>query len=163
MHISHSPEAMEKALELIRRIRIALLTTVSHDGHFHTRPVQTLQIDPRGELWFFTGWNSPKVGELRRDTRVCLGYADTRRKSYLAVSGTAKVLRDTHKAEELWQPDQRAYYPQGPRDPGLGILHIKIEQAEYWLAPGLVSYLMAAARSTITGTPADILGENVKI
>jgi general stress protein 26 len=162
MHISHSPE-MDKVLELIRTIRIALLTTVTSDGRFHTRPLQTLAVDPSGELWFFTDWNSPKVSELRQDTSVCLGYADSRRKTYLAVNGTARVLRDTQRAAQLWQADQRAYYPCGPKDPRLAILRIKIEQAEYWLAPGLISYLMAAARSTLTGTPAGVLGENVKI
>jgi general stress protein 26 len=162
MHMSHSPQ-MDKALGLIRTIRIGLLTTVSSDGHFHTRPLQTLAVDPSGQLWFFTDRNSPKVSELRQDTRVCLGYADPRRKTYLAVSGTARVLRDTQRAEQLWQADQRAYYPCGPKDPRLALLRVKIEQAEYWVAPGLVSYLMAAARSTLTGTPAAVLGENVKI
>jgi general stress protein 26 len=163
MQISHSTEALDKALTLIRSIRIALLTTVTADGHFHTRPLQTLEADPNGLLWFFTDWNSAKVSELQLDTRVCLGYADSRRRSYLAVSGTARVFRDTQRAEELWHTDQRAYYPCGPRDSRLAILRIKIEQAEYWLAPGLVSYLVAAARASLSGTPAGILGENVKI
>jgi general stress protein 26 len=163
MQRSHTAEVLDKPLKLIRSIRIALLTSVTPDGHFHTRPLQTLGIDPSGVLWFFTDWNSPKVSELQLDTRVCLGYADTRRKSYLAVSGTARVFRDIQRAEELWHADQRAYYPCGPRDQRLAILRVKIEQAEYWLAPGLVSYLMAAARAALTGTPAGILGENVKI
>jgi general stress protein 26 len=163
MQILHTCEALNKALDLIRSIRAALLTTVSRDGHFHTRPVQTVAVDASGVLWFFTDWSSPKVGELRCDTQVCLGYADTRRKRYLAVSGTASLLRDTRRAEELWKPEQRAYYPCGPRDQRLAILRVQIEQAEYWLAPGLVSYLMAAAKATLTGEPAAVLGENVKI
>jgi general stress protein 26 len=64
------PGDLTKLGELIRDIRVALLTTVDRDGGFHTRPVQTLQVEGDQTLWFFTDWSSPKVGELRRDVRV---------------------------------------------------------------------------------------------
>jgi general stress protein 26 len=45
--------------QLIREIGIALLTTLDRDGRFHTRPVQTLQVEDDQALWFFTDWTSP--------------------------------------------------------------------------------------------------------
>src|SRR6202453_1365312 len=70
------PQALKgdwaKLGKLIRDIRVALLTTVDPDGHFHTRPVQTLQLEGHDTLWFFTDWSSPKVHELHRDVRVSL-------------------------------------------------------------------------------------------
>jgi general stress protein 26 len=41
-------------------------TTVDLDGHFHTRPVQTLQLEGVDTLWFFTDRDSPKVHEMHR-------------------------------------------------------------------------------------------------
>jgi general stress protein 26 len=152
-----------KVAELMREIRVALLTTVDREGHFHTRPVQTLQVE-RGEVvWFFTGWSSPKVDELLRDRRVSLGYADPGRHVYLAVSGLASLLRDPKKARELWTAEQRAYYPDGPDDKRLALLRVQVEHAEYWMAPGRMGYLIAAAKATLTGNPAEVIGEDHKV
>jgi general stress protein 26 len=157
------PGDLAKLLELIRKIRIALLTTVGRDGRFHTRPVQTLQVEDHGTLWFFTDWSSPKVDELHHDVRVSLGYADPTKSAYVAVSGFGSLLRDIQKAKQLWSIEQRAYYPEGPEDERLALLRVVIERAEYWIAPGRISYLIAAARAAATGTPAGIIGENRKI
>ena len=148
---------------LIRRMRIALLTTVDREGGFHSRPVQTLRIDPDHTLWFFTDIASPKADELRHDVRVSLGYADPSRRTYVAVSGVGTVYRDARKARELWSVEQRAYYPDGPEDRRLVILRVRIERAEYWIAPGRFSYLVAAARAAVSGVPVDIIGKNRKI
>jgi general stress protein 26 len=152
-----------KLEKLIRDIRIALLTTVDLDGHFHARPVQTLQLEGRDTLWFFTDWSSPKVHEMHQDVRVALGYADPQAHTYVAVSGSATLLRDPRKAGELWSIEQRAYYPDGPQDQRLALLRVSIERAEYWIAPGPVSYLLAAAKATVTGVPAGVIGENQKL
>jgi general stress protein 26 len=163
-NIPHSnPGDLAKVSELIRDIRIALLTTVDQDGRFHTRPVQTLRVDADRTLWFFTDWSSPKVDELHHDVRVSLGYADPANHVYVAVSGSASLFRDAQKAKQLWSVEQRAYYPDGPEDARLALLRIRIERAEYWIAPGRASYLVAAATAAATGTPAGVIGENRKI
>jgi general stress protein 26 len=157
------PGEMARVTGLIGDIRIALLTTVSREGLFHTRPLETLQVEPDGALWFFTGWGSPKVDELLHDRRVSLGYADPRKRVYLAVSGLASLRRDVNKARELWTAEQRAYFPEGPDDERLALLRVQIEHAEYWIAPGRPSYWVAAARAAVTGTPAEVIGTNRKL
>jgi general stress protein 26 len=152
-----------KLAKLIHDIRVALLTTVDLDGRFHMRPVQTMQLEGHDTLWFFTDWSSPKVHEMRQDVRVALGYADPRQHAYVAVSGSATLLRDPQRANELWSIEQRAYYPDGPEDRRLALLRVSIERAEYWVAPGPVSYLLAAAKAAATGVPAAVIGENQKL
>jgi general stress protein 26 len=154
---------LAKLGEFILDIRVALLTTVDRDGHFHTRPVQTLEVEADRTLWFFTDWSSPKVNELNHDMRVSLGYADTAKNVYVAVTGSGRLIRDSQKAKELWSTEQRAYYPQGPEDERLALLRVDIERAEYWIAPGRISYIVAAVTAAVTGTPAGIIGENRKI
>jgi len=151
-----------KVFELIRDIRVALLTSIDADGRFHTRPLQTMEVGADRTLWFFTAWSSPKVRELHEDVRVSVAYADPARHLYVAIAGSGRVLRDPLKAKQLWSIEQRAYYPDGHTDARLALLRVDIEQAEYWLAPGPVSHLIAAARATLSGTPADIIGENCK-
>ena len=148
--------------ELIREIRVALLTTVDHHGDFHTRPVQTLQVETDRTLWFFTDWGSPKLDELHRDVRVSLGYVDRAKNVYVVVSGLGSLLRDIQKAKQLWSIEQRAYYPEGPGDERLALLRVRIERAEYWIAPGRTSYLVAAVTAAVTGTPAGVIGETAR-
>jgi general stress protein 26 len=151
---------MTELIRIIREIRIALLTTVGREGQFHTRPVQTLKVEADGTLWFFTDWTSPKVTELHHDVRVSLGYADTVKNVYVALSGEARLVRDPQKAKELWSMEQRAYYPDGPDDERLALLRVAILHAEYWIAPGRTSYLIAALRAGVTGIPAGVIGED---
>jgi pyridoxine/pyridoxamine 5'-phosphate oxidase len=106
--MSAGPERgdLTTACALIDRIRIALLTTIDHQGRLHSRPVQTLQVESNA-LWFFTDCNSPKASELERDARVSLGYADPQRHTFAVVSGTGRLLRDSAKAAQLWSVEQR--------------------------------------------------------
>jgi general stress protein 26 len=157
------PGEWAKVGNLIRKVRIGLLTTLDQQSQFHTRPIQTLEVEGERRLWFFTDWNSPKTGELCRDVRVSVGYADPASHVYVAVSGTAQLLRDRDKAEALWSVEQLAYYPEGPADERLALLRIDMLHAEYWIAPGRVSYIIAAMTAAATGTPAGIIGENQKI
>jgi general stress protein 26 len=150
-------------LDLIRHIRIGLLTTFDRDGALHSRPVQTLRIDEDGTLWFFTDLHSGKADELRADMRLSLGYADTAANCYAVVSGVGTVRQDSHKARELWQVEQLAFYPEGPGDERLGLLRVDIDRAEYWMAPGRASYVYAALKARATGTPAGVIGANQKL
>lgn len=162
MSDTHAGE-MGKVRELIEAIQTAFLTTVDLQGTFHARPVQTLGFEPDDTLWFFTDRGSGKVEELNRDIRVSLAYADPGAHAYVAVCGTGTLLRDPHKARQLWRPGQRAFYPQGPEDDRLLLLRVRIERAEYWLTPSRVAYLAAAAKAALTGVPARIIGENHKV
>jgi general stress protein 26 len=147
---------MRKLTELIDSIRIGLLTTVDLDGRLHTRPLETLRCDADGTLWFFTDHESPKAQELAHDWRVSIGYAEPSKKSYVAVTGSGRILRDKALAAQLWRPGQGAWYPQGPEDERLSILRVTLERAEYWETPGRVSYLLAAAAARITGRTATV-------
>jgi general stress protein 26 len=154
------PGELAKMSNLITEIGVALLTTLDQDGGFHTRPVQTLEIESDRTIWFFTNRSSPKVEELKHEARVNLGYADPAKNIYVAVTGIASLVHDPERAKRLWSAEQRAYFPQGPEDERLVLLRVDIERAEYWIAPGWVSYMVAAVTATVSGTPAGTVGEN---
>jgi len=96
--------------------------------------------------------------------RVSLGYADPAKNVYCAVSGLGRLLRDIQKAKQLWSMEQRAYYPNGPEDERLALLRVQIKHAEYWIAPGRTSYIVAVVdRRYHWERPAGVIGENQKI
>jgi general stress protein 26 len=154
---------LSQVLDLVETIRIAFLVTMSHEGEFHARPVQTLGIEPDGVLTFFSDVSSEKAEEVLQDMRVGLVYADTGGNRYVAIRGAGRIARNPRRARELWRVDQLAYYPQGPDDDRLGVLTVRIEHAEYWLAPGRVSHLVAALKAAVSGVPVGVEGENAQV
>lgn len=124
--------SIAKLRDLIKDIKIAMLTTVGHDGIPHSRPMATQQADFEGTLWFFTGEDTAKAGEVAEYRAVNLAYADPDHHRYVSMSGPATLVRDRAKAEQLWNPAYRAWFPKGLDDPTLVLLRVDVEQAEYW-------------------------------
>jgi general stress protein 26 len=135
--------AIEKLAELIHQIRIAMLTTLTEQGAFQSRPITTHGARFDGDLWFLTHVDSGKLGQVRQHRRVGLTYASPTNNTYVALSGTAEVVVDRAKAEELWDPSYQAWFPGGPSDPDLALIKVTVERAEYWAAPALTWPLSA--------------------
>lgn len=154
---------VKKLAEMIKEIDFAMLTTVAEDGSLHSRPMSTQRAEFDGNLWFFTRASAPKVGEIEREHHVNLAYAKPEAQRYVSVSGRATVVRDPAKIEELWSPELKAWFPEGPEDPDLALLKVAVERAEYWDSPSsAVAHAISFARAMLTGQPANP-GENEKI
>jgi len=154
---------VKKLAGLIRGIKVAMLTTVADDGSLRSRPMAAQEAEFDGVLWFFTRAAAPKVGEVRRDERVCVSYASPDDQRYVSVSGTARLVRDPARMRELWGPAQKAWFPQGPDDPELALLRVEPERAEYWDSPsGTLVQIAGFVKSVVTGQPA-AAGEHEKL
>ena len=79
-------EELEKISELSGDIKFAMLTTVASDGSLRSRPLWTLKMDAQARLWFFTSLSSPKMDEIREDTRVGLTYARPDKQDYVSIA-----------------------------------------------------------------------------
>src|SRR5690348_15188647 len=89
--------------ELVGRMKFAMLTTVADDSNLRSRPLQTLELDHDGRLWFFTSASSPKVEEiLGKDGTVGVSYADTGKMDFVSISGRGEILRDRERMKALW-------------------------------------------------------------
>ncbi len=62
----------ETLRDMIKDIRIAMLTTVDEDGTLRSRPMGTQDVESDGDLWFFTYDPSGKTEEVKRDQQVNL-------------------------------------------------------------------------------------------
>lgn len=157
-------EAIEKLRELIKDIDFAMFTTVDEsDGTLRSRPMSTQQAEFDGDLWFFTRASAPKVDEVQREQQVNVSYADPSHNRFVSVSGTARLVRDRKKNEELWSPVLKAWFPKGLDDPDLALLRVNVQKAEYWDAPS--SKLVEVAgfvKALVTGKEMEI-GENKKL
>ncbi|HRH45105.1 MAG TPA: pyridoxamine 5'-phosphate oxidase family protein [Pyrinomonadaceae bacterium] len=127
-------ESISKLKELIEGIDFAMLTTLK-GNRMHSRPMSTQKFEFDGDLWFFTSDQTAKVEEIEKDNRVNVSYSQPDENTYVSVSGTASLVKDRAKIEELWNPIYKAWFPKGLDDPSLALLKVTIEEAEYWDAP----------------------------
>lgn len=156
-------EELTKVGSMIKDIGFAMLTTAEEDGTLRSRPMQTLQLDAEGQLWFFTGLSSPKVQQALENRKVCVAYARPDKQDYVSVSGTARVVRDRAKMQALWTPFIKPWFPKGLDDPDLVLLTVRIEDAEYWDSPGTaVGRYYGLAKAMVTSDK-EALGENAKV
>lgn len=155
---------LEKLRDMIEDIRIAMMTTVDEQGNLVSRPMAALQVDANGTIWFFTKRSSPKVDQIdNNENHVNLSFADVSDAIYVSVSGTAQELDDRAKVDELWNPQAKAWFPDGKEDPDLILLKVHIDMAEYWNASdSTMVRIIQQAASVITGNPPK-MGENVKV
>ncbi|MET3494690.1 pyridoxamine 5'-phosphate oxidase family protein [Variovorax boronicumulans] len=156
----------EKLWELIKDTRFGMLTHRHADGQLHSHPLttQNKDIDEGATLYFFV----PKTGDIARhvasDPTVNIAYANTDADSYVSVAGHAALLEDPAKKEALFNPMAKAWFPDGPTDPNLGLLAVSILFAEYWdVDDSKMVQLYKMAKAAVTGEPPKNLGEHKKV
>lgn len=156
-------EDIQKLGAMIKEIKFAMLTTAEPDGTLRSRPMATQATEFDGELWFFTAASAPKVEEIEQDHHVNLSYAAPDKNLYVSVSGKARMIRNRKKAEELWNPAYKAWFPKGLDDPDLALLKVSVTQAEYWdSSSSAVVHLVGFVKALATGERYHP-GENEKI
>ena len=155
-------EELEKLKSIIRDVEVAMLTT-NDGGVLRSRPMQTQQTEFDGDLWFFTSSNTHKAEEIEKDNRVNVSYAAPADNSYVSVSGTAEIVTDKTKMEELWSPILKAWFPKGLDEPDIILLKINADQAEYWdSSSSSLVQAFGLLKSLVTGERADG-GEHAQI
>lgn len=155
---------LQKLREMVKDIDFCMLTTVDQNGDPHSRPMSSNgDIDPNGDIWFFTAASSHKVSEIAELPKVNVSFADPDNQHYVSITGTAQLLRDRKKIDELWRPEFKMWFPKGKDDPEVALLKVRLERAEYWDSPSsTIGYALDFVSSLVTGKQPDS-GENRKL
>jgi len=140
----------ETLAKLLKKARIALITTVSADNQLVSRPMAVKERDFDGDLWFFTEDPSHKTDEVRTNPEV--NVALEAGSGWVSIAGTAEVVTDAAKIDELWDTSAQAWFEQGREDPKVALLKVTAHTAEYWATDEpkpLV--LLKYAKAAVTG------------
>jgi general stress protein 26 len=129
--LSHEDE-LKTLWEKVKDIKVAMLTTLDDKGQLRSRPMYTQKTEFKDYIWFFTREGAPKVAELDRNMQVNISYANPDDQVYISISGSAQVMKSKSKAEQLWNPALKAWFPKGLDDPDLALIKINVDFAEYW-------------------------------
>lgn len=159
---SERDESIKKIKGMLEGIDFCMLTTIDN-GNLRSRPMSTQIAEFDGDIWFFTRDTTHKADELEKDPRVCVAYSDPDEQTYVSISGRGEIMHDRAKMEELWSPILKAWFPHGLDDPGICLLKVSAEQAEYWDSPsGRIVQALGFVKALVTGQEADY-GENKKV
>lgn len=127
-----TPEHKEKIWKLIKDIKTGMLTTQDKHMGIKARPMQLVQDEYSGTLWFFTDISTKKAQEIVEDQEVCVTFSDTSDHTFVSLSGRARLSNDQKMIDKLWNPMVGTWFPKGKDASTVGLIEIKIEHGEHW-------------------------------
>jgi len=166
-HATHDDTADRKQLwDMIKDIKFAMFTTRHGNGHLHARPMttQNSRMDEDSSLWFFMSRSGEPVADIEQEPEVNVVYADPDDDKYVSVSGTARVVDNLAKKEQLWNKMNEAWFQGGVTDPDLALVQVQITHANYWdVKASKLVQLFAMAKAAVTGRPPSDMGTHGEV
>jgi Pyridoxamine 5'-phosphate oxidase like len=96
--------------------------------------------------------DAQRGGPGATNPQVNVSFSNTKQSEWTSVSGTAEVVHDRARAEELWSAPLKVWFEDGLDTPGLTLIRVRAETAEYWEGPSSkVARLVGAARAAAAG------------
>ena len=93
-----------------------------------------------------------------------MAYVSQDNKQYLSIAGTAELVDDKDKLDELWSPMYNAYFEKGKEDPRVQLIKVTPHGAEYWANGNAITSAVKMAAAAVTGNAIEkSLGENFSI
>lgn len=151
--------SMKKIAELIKDVKFAMLTTTTDEGHLHACPMTTQDVEFNGEIWFIGSNETEAVSDMKQRPQVNLAYSKPSDSVYVSINGTAELVNDPAKLDELWSDMYNAYFEGGKTDPRVQLIKINANGAEYWNGPNKLVALYEMTKAALTGETAD-MGDN---
>jgi general stress protein 26 len=144
----------QKIHDLLVKFDTAMLVTEGRDFMDNARPMAIAKLEDNCDVWLVASRSSEKVYEILHDSRVLLAFQRDH-SLYLSVSGRGHLVTDKAKIRELWKESYKSWFPGGMEDPDVIVIHVIVEDAEFWDSTGWkgIRYLLKAAKAYVTGEP----------
>lgn len=135
---------------------IAMMHTFEDRKLGIVRPMATAGVDDDGTIWFLSKAGSNKNIDLWGSGAMQLTYSVHSRSEYLVLDGTAEVLRDQSKIDELWSSIDKTWFPDGKDDPSITLIRFRAQIGHYWdTKHGKAAQLAGMLVGAVTGKPTD--------
>ena len=143
-------DQQQKLKEMIKDVRLAMLTSVGPGGRLVSKPMATQDVEFDGAIWFIAERDSDKVRNIAANPGVNVAYSSS--SAWVSVSGDAYVVDDQAKLAELWNTFTDAWLEGGPENPNNILIRVDATGAEYWDAPNSkVTQLLNLVKAKTTG------------
>lgn len=125
-------DPMHRLAELLKDASIAMLTTVSPEDKLVSRPMAIQETEFDGDLWFIFSEDSPKAQQIKDEGEVNVSFES--KHTWVSLAGRGRIVHDRAKLEENWSTAVDAWFPDGIDTPGVALLKVEAESAQYWEA-----------------------------
>jgi general stress protein 26 len=118
-------------------IDIAILSTHTENGEIANRPMSNNgDVAYDGTSYYFTYEKTRTVSDIQRNPNVALGFSSEAglfaEGIYVAVEGTAELIRDKAVFHQHWTSDLDKWFENGVDTPGIVLIKVKANRATYW-------------------------------
>ena len=126
-----SNELKKTIMDFVAGYPFANLITIGDDGTPRGRMMANLPLKDDMVIWYATGVESRKVGEIEKNPAVSVFYYQPSDHSSVSALGTASIVKDDATRKEMWQDAWSAFWPDGPSDPAYCLIKITPKKMEY--------------------------------
>ena len=153
---------MDTIQAIVKDIKYTMMTTRNDENHLHSCPMNTTETSIGAkEIWFIGHKPSETVDNIKQNPEVNLAYVTQESDKYLSISGTAELVEDEEKLNELWSVMYNAYFEQGKDDPKVQLIKVVPHGAEYWANGNAITSAVKMAAAALTDNAVEkSLGEN---
>jgi general stress protein 26 len=118
-------------------IDIAILSTHTEAGEIANRPMSNSgDVAYDGTSYDFTTEEARTVSEIQRNPKVALGFSSEAglfsKGIYVAVEGTAELIRDKAAFRQHWTSDLDKWFDNGVDTPGIVLIKVTANRITYW-------------------------------
>jgi general stress protein 26 len=132
-----SKKSLAEIAKQMAGIDIAILSTHTEGGEIANRPMSNNgDVTYDGTSYYFTYEQARAVSDIQRDPQVALGFSSEAGifsdGIYVAVEGTAELIRDKAAFKQHWTSDLDEWFDEGVDTPGIVLIKVKAKRASYW-------------------------------
>jgi len=119
-------------------IDFAMLTTRTEGGQLGTRPMSNNgDVELDGDSFYFSRESARTVSDIARDPHVALSFQGSagllgKPPLFVAVEGTADIVRDKSAFAEHWTVDLARWFSDGIDAEGMVMIHIHADRIHCW-------------------------------
>jgi len=131
-------KTLSELAEKMRDIDFAMLSTHTDGGAIGARPMSNNRdVDYDGDSYYFTWDEARMVADIEADRQVSLSFLGKSglfgtRPFFVAVEGSATIIRDKAAFGDHWVRDLDRWFEQGPDTPGVVMIHVRADRIHYW-------------------------------
>jgi general stress protein 26 len=139
-------ELKKQCLKLMETADAAYLSTISEDGHPHTRMMGNLRNEQQCRaakelfaghdedflIYILTGNSSLKMKQIRANPKVSVYFGDFAQFHTILLTGDIEEVDDPDLKKKIWQDEWKIHWPGGAEDPEFVLLKLMPNFVKGW-------------------------------
>ncbi|MBI3925972.1 MAG: pyridoxamine 5'-phosphate oxidase family protein [Armatimonadetes bacterium] len=124
---------LKELVELLDDFNVCMLTTISQEGHLHSRPMALQEPEEDMPLWLISSTTTSAgrhVAQRRELNIACYRSSDM---AWISIAGVGEIDAERERIRRLWKDGWKTWFTEGPETPGIAILKVQPISVTYWL------------------------------